>query len=123
VFLSTEILLGRTRTITTSLHGLVWQAISVHPPKRAGAIIGASDLQVDKLVEAGELEAVTLGGRKLIRTASLLAYLSRAEPWKAEAVPSNNDHAKAKRRGPRPGSGADLAEQALRTAGGKSRVA
>jgi hypothetical protein len=107
----------------TSLHGLAWQVISVHPPKRAGAIIGASDLQVDKLVEAGDLEAVTLGGRKLIRTASLLAYLSRAEPWKAEAVPSDADRAKAKLRGPKPGSGADLAEHALRTARGKSRVA
>ena len=67
----------------TSLFGLAWQAISFHPPRRAGTIIGASDARVDQLVKAGELEAVTLGGRKLIRTSSLLAYLLKAEPWKA----------------------------------------
>ena len=66
---------------------------------------------------------MTLGGRKLIRTGSLLAYLSRAQPWKAEAAPADGDDAKAKRRDPKPGSGADLGEHALRTTGGKSRVA
>jgi hypothetical protein len=34
------------------------------------------------LLKAGELTAVTLGGKTLVTTASLIDYLAKSQPWK-----------------------------------------
>ena len=69
--------------MTTSLQtvGLSWQGMPVHPIKRASTIVGGSQSQVYNLLKAGELKAVTLGGKTLITTASLIDYLAKAQPW------------------------------------------
>jgi hypothetical protein len=72
--------------MTTSLQavGLNWQGVPVHPVKRASSIIGASDSQTYALLKAGELSAVTLGGKTLVRTSSIIDYLAKAMPWEAD---------------------------------------
>jgi hypothetical protein len=70
--------------MTTSLQaiGLNWQGVPLHPVKRASSIIGASDSQTYALLKTGELTAVTLGGKTLVTTASLVNYLAKAQPWR-----------------------------------------
>jgi hypothetical protein len=72
--------------MTTSLQavGLNWQGVPVHPVKRASSIIGASDSQTYALLKAGELSAVTLGGKTLIRTSSIIDFLAKARPWEPD---------------------------------------
>jgi hypothetical protein len=54
----------------------------VHPIRRASAVIGASEARVYALLKTGELTAVTLGGKTLVTTASLVNYLAKAQPWR-----------------------------------------
>jgi hypothetical protein len=70
--------------MTTSLQsvGLNWQGVPLHPVKRASGIIGASDSQTYALLKTGELTAVTLGGKTLVTTASLVNFLAKAQPWR-----------------------------------------
>lgn len=92
--------------MTTSLLavGLNWQGVPVHPVKRASSIIGASDSQTYALLKAGELSAVTLGGKTLVTTASLIDYLAKAQSWKpdrdrvARAVAARPDVARKRRK-------------------------
>jgi hypothetical protein len=72
--------------MTSSLQavGLNWQGVPVHPVKRASSIIGASDSQTYALLKAGELSAVTLGGKTLICTSSILDFLAKAKPWEPD---------------------------------------
>ena len=67
--------------------------INTHPPWRdlpfqtvgnAAAITGRSPAHVYALLNAGDLDAVKLGGKTLISTQSILAYLARAKPWRAD---------------------------------------
>ncbi len=62
--------------MTTSLQavGLNWQGVPVHPVKRASSILGASDSQTYALLKQGKLTAVTLGGKTLIRTSSIIDF-------------------------------------------------
>ena len=73
--------------MTTSLQavGLNWQGVPVHPVKRASSILGASDSQTYALLKAGELTAVTLGGKTLVTTASIVTFLAKAKPWSSTA--------------------------------------
>jgi hypothetical protein len=68
--------------MTTSLQavGLNWQGVPVHPVKRASSILGASDSQTYALLKQGELTAVTLAGKTLIRTSSIIDFLAKAKP-------------------------------------------
>jgi hypothetical protein len=68
-------------TISLQAIGLSWQGVPVHPVKRASSIIGASDSQTYALLKEGELTAVTLGGKTLVTTASIVAFLGKAKPW------------------------------------------
>ena len=72
--------------MTTSLQavGLNWQGVPVHPVKRASSILGASDSQTYALLKQGELTAVTLGGKTLIRTSSIIDFLAKAKPWEPD---------------------------------------
>ena len=72
--------------MTTSLQavGLNWQGVPVHPVKRTSSIIGASDSQTYALLKPGELTAVTLAGKTLIRTASIIDFLAKAKPWEPD---------------------------------------
>jgi hypothetical protein len=48
-------------------------------------ITGRSPAHVYALLKAGDLHAVKLGGKTLIPTDCILAYLARAKPWRADA--------------------------------------
>jgi hypothetical protein len=86
LFLSTATQPEDRHPMTTSLQavGLNWQGVPVHPVKRASSILGASDSQTYALLNAGELTAVTLGGKTLVTTASLVEYLAKAQPWRPD---------------------------------------
>lgn len=68
--------------MTNSLHGLDWQKLPIYPIRRACAVIGASEARVYALLKTGELTAVKLGGKTLVRTASLIDYIAKAQPWR-----------------------------------------
>jgi excisionase family DNA binding protein len=70
--------------VTNSLHGLDWQKLPFHPIRRACAVIGASEARVYALLKTGELTAVKLGGKTLVRTSSLIDYLAKAQPWQPD---------------------------------------
>ena len=84
-------------------HGLRWQDVPGHPPKRAAAILGVSISKTYGLVHEGKLKAVTLVGKTSITTPSIIALLRSAKPWvsnvsrTAKAVQGRND-VRARRR-------------------------
>jgi hypothetical protein len=63
---------------------LDWQKLPIHPVRRASAVIGASEARVYALLKTGELTAVKLGGKTLVRTSSLIDYLAKARPWEPD---------------------------------------
>jgi hypothetical protein len=93
------------RPKANSLHatGLDWQSLPFHPVNRASNITGASPSHTYALLKAGELSAVTLGGKTLITTASLIEYLAKAKKWRpnrervARAVAARPDMARKAR--------------------------
>jgi hypothetical protein len=64
-----------------SLHGVLWQQIPHHPIQRTAGILGCSASQVYNRLNDGQLKGITLGGRTLVTTESILALLAEAKPW------------------------------------------
>ena len=93
--------------MTTSLQavGLNWQGVPVHPVKRASSILGASDSQTYALLKQGKLTAVTLAGKTLIRTSSIIDFLAKAKPWEPDRDRVARAVAGAARRGAQGGEG------------------
>ena len=89
-------------------------------------VLGASGAFAQQA--ADNLNETQRHGRQLLAQSCGVCHLSpslnaRTYDPPLNKAPANGDNTKAKRRDSRPGSGANLAEHALRTAGGKSRVA
>jgi hypothetical protein len=71
----------RTKTLNSSLHGMLWTQIPHHPVQRAAGILGCSPSQVYNCLNDQRLKGVRLGGRTLVTTESILALLAKAKPW------------------------------------------
>jgi hypothetical protein len=67
--------------MTGSLHGVLWQQIPHQPVQRTAGILGCSPSQVYNRLNDGQLKGVTLGGRTLVTTESILALLAEVKPW------------------------------------------
>lgn len=60
-----------------------WQDLPLQTVKDTSTITGGSPGRVYALIGAGELEAIKLAGKTLVRTPSILALIERSgEPWK-----------------------------------------
>ena len=68
----------------TNSHAL-WRDLPFQTVGHTAAITGRSPAHVYSLLKVGDLQAVKLGGKTLIPTQSILAYLARAKPWRADA--------------------------------------
>jgi excisionase family DNA binding protein len=74
-----------------------WQRDPLQTIKETARLIKSSQSQVYALLHAGELKAVRLGGRTLVKTESISAFHTSAEPWSpnkarvARAVAARSD--------------------------------
>ena len=62
-----------------------WRELPFQTVGNTAAITGRSPAHVYSLLKVGDLQAVSLGGKTLIPTQSILAYLAQAKPWRADA--------------------------------------
>jgi hypothetical protein len=60
---------------------MLWTQIPHHPIQRAAGILGCSPSQVYSRLNDRGLKGVTLGGRTLVTTESIVALLAEAKPW------------------------------------------
>jgi hypothetical protein len=58
-----------------------WTQIPHHPIQRTAGILGCSPSQVYNRLNDHRLTGVTLGGRTLVTTESIVALLAEAKPW------------------------------------------
>jgi len=75
---------GAAPGLPTNTHA-PWRELPFQTVGNTAAITGRSPAHVYTLLNAGDLDAVKLGGKTLIPTQSILAYLARAKPWRADA--------------------------------------
>jgi hypothetical protein len=58
-----------------------WRELPYQTLANCALISGRSKAHIYHLIHTGVLHAVTLGGRTLVTTASLVAFLEDASPW------------------------------------------
>lgn len=75
---------GDAPTRPTNTHAS-WRDLPFQTVSNTAAITGRSCAHVYSLLKLGDLNAVKLGGKTLIPTQSILDYLARAKPWRADA--------------------------------------
>jgi hypothetical protein len=64
-----------------------WRKLPGHTVGQATGILGGcSTAKVYQLVRAGELEAVTIAGRTIIKTSSLVRVIDNAPTWRSSTT-------------------------------------
>ena len=67
--------------MTAAVYGVAWQGLPYQPVPRAAAIAGCSTSQIYSLINSKKLRAVKLAGTTLVTTASIVEFLTQAQPW------------------------------------------
>ena len=88
--------------------GLNWQGVPVHPSNERDASSARSTAKL-RAAQGGRIDAVTLGGKTLITTASIVAFLAKAQPWGPDRDRVARAVAGAARRGAQGGKGSGCA--------------
>lgn len=94
--LSEQVAPARVQSTQASQAADEWRATSFLPMKRAALILGVSRTALYNLEKTGVLRFRRVGGRGLIVTSSLAAFIDANEPWAPS--PTAGAAARARRR-------------------------